>query len=132
MQHKEATEMKEYDSTKDQLPSVADMLKDVNEYTLSAERHSMDDYEILKREINNFLWMHAPETATLKELDELACEILEKIEALKNKPAIPAVPEIIAKGKFGANFGTDALYVDFEGRYEEMQEVDKFLKGLKR
>lgn len=132
MQRKEATEMKEYDSTKDQLPSVADMVKDVDECNSSVEREIMDDYEILKREINNFLWMHAPEAATLKELDELACEILEKIEALKNKPAIPAVPEIIAKGKFDTNFGSDALYVDFMGSYEEMQEVAKFLKGLKR
>lgn len=35
--------------------------------------------EELKKAINNLLWMYLPDNITLKEADELACQILESI-----------------------------------------------------
>lgn len=38
----------------------------------------------LKREINNLIWMEAPDSITLKEADERAMKILDLIKSKRN------------------------------------------------
>lgn len=50
----------------------------MGQFKARTEERSSDVNEI-KREVNNLIWMHAPENLTLAEAEKRACDILDLI-----------------------------------------------------
>ena len=51
-----------------------------------------NDITELKKEINNLIWMHAPDHLTLGKAETIACNILEMVREGRTIPSAPAEP----------------------------------------
>ncbi len=68
--------------------TTGEMPTSCRDYYSASPAQKTVDWEELKLAINNAIWMHAPETLTLKQADEAACRAISFIGECWNSISI--------------------------------------------